>query len=229
VSLLGCRYSIKRGMLPLSIYNRFSPWTRARPPLDRFRLLHRRSFPFRVETILLSIQVPSMARSLGISRYHLLIALTILFSSRAIATGISIGEYEGFGYMRPCAQGCLTDIGNDPYSDNDAIRNAIGCAGPAQNECYCRADLQTPASSWLSRCATSRCGTTASVDQASVLSIYQHYCATAMATVEGGNAGLVTAGGLPRQTGFLSSASPLVRSESVMILFSAMLAAVALG
>ncbi|KAK0650002.1 hypothetical protein B0T16DRAFT_492504 [Cercophora newfieldiana] len=152
-----------------------------------------------------------MVRSLSL--YHFLVSLIILIT-HTLATGISIGEYDGFGYMRPCAQGCLSDVGNDAYHGFDAVYAAIGCSAPAQNECWCRADLQDPAYTWLSKCATSRCGTTATVDQASVLSIYQHYCATAMATVEGGGARVTGNNGLPRQTG-LASLAPAVRNGTL--------------
>jgi hypothetical protein len=143
----------------------------------------------------------------------------LILSQFAMAVVVSIGDYDGFQYMRPCAQGCLTHGGGDD------IRNALGCGtinGFGQNECYCRADFQSPASTWLSKCATSRCGTSATIDMSSVQSIYSRYCATAMAAVatangggtNGGGANLqgTATGGFPKETGFTTSSSSSLRA-----------------
>jgi hypothetical protein len=80
----------------------------------------------------------------------------------------SIASISDYGNQRLCAQACF-------WNNVDNLGGALNCPGvPAQNSCYCRADLQPVATTWLFSCVNSACKN--SVDIASATSIYEAYC-----------------------------------------------------
>lgn len=92
-------------------------------------------------------------------------------------TSNSVASDSGYLQQRGCVKSCLWgDIANGDLSIN------LGCTAPWVNECYCRADQAPVASSFLSKCVSSVCLGSASVDVSLALSVYDQYCATAMGT-----------------------------------------------
>ncbi|KAH9206147.1 hypothetical protein DL95DRAFT_469887 [Leptodontidium sp. 2 PMI_412] len=149
-----------------------------------------------------------------------LFAPIFLLNEAVKAENLSIGN-GNFQSMRPCAQSCL----GDPSGDD--VRTGIGCGtvnGLGQNECYCREDLQPAASSWLSTCVMARCSSN-TVDLTSVISLYDNYCATALAAeaTTSGSAATTTggtttsSGGIPKQTSSSASSSTFGPSLSTTI------------
>lgn len=82
----------------------------------------------------------------------------------------------------PGAQSCFA-LGS-PGCSADALGNALGCHAPectpqwaATNNCYCRSDLQSVATSYLSSCVDKGCTVgDSSIDVSSAISIYDSYC-----------------------------------------------------
>jgi len=104
--------------------------------------------------------------------------ISALFSLRVYSqTSNSVASDSGYLQQRGCVKSCLWgDIANGDLSIN------LGCTAPWVNECYCRADQAPVASSFLSKCVSSVCLGSASVDVSLALSVYDQYCATAMGT-----------------------------------------------
>ena len=92
----------------------------------------------------------------------------------------TIASLNGYTQLRACAQTCF-DYGNDGCAgDNvaDHIGCAYGCFTVAHDSCYCRADLQSKAESWLSACIKSGCtlGGDTTIDISSAVGLYEGYC-----------------------------------------------------
>jgi hypothetical protein len=92
----------------------------------------------------------------------------------------TIASLDGYTQLRACAQTCF-DYGNDGCAgDNvaDHIGCAYGCFTVAHDSCYCRADLQSKAESWLSACIKSGCtlGGDTSIDISNAVGLYEGYC-----------------------------------------------------
>ncbi|KAF2117942.1 hypothetical protein BDV96DRAFT_679849 [Lophiotrema nucula] len=70
------------------------------------------------------------------------------------STTVSIYDLSDYTAQRTCARGCFLcgNVGNLAY--HDCIAAFLSCdSEPAYNNCYCRADLQSSANSYLSSCA----------------------------------------------------------------------------
>jgi len=82
----------------------------------------------------------------------------------------------------PGAQSCFAY--NFAGCSTDALGGALGCHAPlcspqwaATNNCYCRTDLQSVATSYLSSCVDKGCTVgDFSIDVSSAISIYDSYC-----------------------------------------------------
>lgn len=92
-----------------------------------------------------------------------------------------------FSSQKPCAQSCFVYGSAAPCLD-DYLGNAIGCVSGqecqgardgAPNSCYCRADLQSVAESYLTSCVSNACAVgNSSIDISSAVSIYEYYCSS---------------------------------------------------
>ncbi|KAH7319095.1 hypothetical protein BKA65DRAFT_94941 [Rhexocercosporidium sp. MPI-PUGE-AT-0058] len=100
--------------------------------------------------------------------------LSLLLPSVIVAQGadlktdslVSANEYL---VSRNCVKDCL-------WSGN-WVGFFIGCGGPFYNQCFCNANLVSPATSYLSSCAIKYC--TSEPDATSAVNIYAGYCSGA--------------------------------------------------
>ena len=98
--------------------------------------------------------------------------------SQSTAT-VSIYSNAAFKAQRLCAFECIL-CGYGTYGQHDCLAAALDCNTPLQNSCYCRADLQSAAVSYVASCVSSACTNTLDVNSA--VGIYTQYCATAFQT-----------------------------------------------
>ena len=139
----------------------------------------------------------------------LVLAPLSLAQSAAVADTApqSITAQPLFASQKPCAQQCF--FPNYLACPVDAVASAIGCKYgncpqvyktadyEAANNCYCRLDLQSVASRYLSSCVMQKCTVgDASVDMKTAIGLYDTYCwakgfvpATATAPIPTGNVG----------------------------------------
>jgi hypothetical protein len=112
-------------------------------------------------------------------------------SITAQATALnSIASDPSYNLQRECVKECLW---GDPSGGDLSIN--LGCSSPWVNACYCRADLASSASSFLTKCATSLCpgGASATVDITGAVSVYNEYCSQAVpVAVSGPNTAVAT-------------------------------------
>jgi hypothetical protein len=105
--------------------------------------------------------------------------ITSLFSSLGLSqTSATVSIYNSptFTAQRLCAIECiLCEYGT--YGQHDCIGTTLSCSSPLENECYCRADLQSAAISYVASCVSSACSNTN--DVATAVGIYTQYCETA--------------------------------------------------
>jgi hypothetical protein len=101
-----------------------------------------------------------------------------LISSVQPSSTVSIVGGSGYISERTCAQNCVWHVGV-----SDDLITYLGCSndGGWQNSCYCRADLASSASYFLTSCVNKACSTNA-VDLQGAVSVYQSYCAAAEGT-----------------------------------------------
>jgi hypothetical protein len=106
----------------------------------------------------------SLATVLPILLFH--------FSSLINATPNSICAAPGFPLLRPCAGSCI-----GCYDAAQQVQDGIGCAANPPNECWCRTDLFTLATSYLSSCISSSCTVGGwEADYTSAENFYESYC-----------------------------------------------------
>jgi hypothetical protein len=102
----------------------------------------------------------------------ILLISVLYFSSLINATPNSICAAPGFPLMRPCAGSCI-----GCYFGAQQVQDGIGCAANPPNECWCRTDLFTLATSYLSSCVSSSCTVGGwEADYSSAVSFYGSYC-----------------------------------------------------
>ncbi|KAK3365107.1 hypothetical protein B0T24DRAFT_712646 [Lasiosphaeria ovina] len=102
----------------------------------------------------------------------------------ARASPQTIASTDPFQHLRPCASSCFRREGGPDLSDTLGItlkccEQYLTCHGPVDDECYCRADLQPSAVSWLSLCVATRC-TSNAADFTSAVAVYDGYCSAAV-------------------------------------------------
>lgn len=91
------------------------------------------------------------------------------------STACTVCDSPGFGNLRPCVAGCI----GCASAFTDEVGVGIGCGRNAPNECWCRTDLFTFATSAISACASSHCTSIPGGwqnDYSSAESVYQNYC-----------------------------------------------------
>jgi hypothetical protein len=149
-----------------------------------------------------------------------LLASLLLASTEAQATYQEIFTLDAFSLQQTCVQYCFTT----PLSGctTDVLAEAIGCSYSAckkpfqaVDDCYCRADLQAAAESFLTSCIKESCtvGDT-SINIASASSLYAGYCTSKgfTAAVPAQNTAQTTSGG----TG-AASTSPASRTGTTSV------------
>jgi hypothetical protein len=109
--------------------------------------------------------------------WNLLVCLVILFPfARAANPSISIQNQPAYSGVRPCVQDCLycgefwfaNCLGGNPGLNNFLSAQSLDAL-------YCRSDLQSSASSFLTGCMDSLCDAN-SVDLSDGISLYNGYC-----------------------------------------------------
>jgi hypothetical protein len=101
----------------------------------------------------------------------ILVASASTSSNPDTLTITSLAPYHS---LRQCAQHCVCNSVSPAYQD---LVLGLGCATPFYNDCYCRTDLSSAASSFLSSCISISCtfGGPAG-DITSAESVYNGYC-----------------------------------------------------
>lgn len=82
---------------------------------------------------------------------------------------VTIDDSEAYGSLRSCA---ADSFGNNGYY----VGRQLSCNWPAENACFCRADLQQGAIAFVSSRVASRCNGN-DLDVSSAVSVYTSYCA----------------------------------------------------
>lgn len=105
------------------------------------------------------------------------LCLFSVLQTTTVATVVSVTGVSDWGQLRSCVQTCL-------YGRNAAdLPYFLGCPYTGslqyQNECFCRADLASSVSLFVTSCL-SRSTCIGTVDQSAGLSIYNNYCQTAL-------------------------------------------------
>jgi hypothetical protein len=121
---------------------------------------------------------------MGWSSYTLLLltALALVLPHRAHSSTVTVLGVSGYINLRACAQLCVWHVG----TNDDLVATGLGCASPWQNDCYCRTDLNSVASSFLKSCCSSRCTVGGpGQDVASAIAVYNSYCEANGFNVEG--------------------------------------------
>jgi hypothetical protein len=97
---------------------------------------------------------------------------------------VSLHKLPSYSTAKPCAAKCLVYQGvwqcgvNAGYHD---LGSDLGCGCSPNNACWCGADLQVSATSYISSCVSAGCGTGGNADGEvrNMLGLYSGYCATA--------------------------------------------------
>lgn len=82
---------------------------------------------------------------------------------------VSINSGEAFSSLRSCARDSF--VNNGYYAANH-----VSCEWPAENACFCRADLQPAVISFVSARVASKCNGV-DIDVSSAVGLYTSYCA----------------------------------------------------
>jgi len=107
----------------------------------------------------------------------MIILFAPLAATQASATVSLWGSLTCWKSLRSCGQWCLGGV-----YENGGIPWQLQCGSPIENECFCRADLVSEATSYLSSCIMSGCSN--SNDVTSGMECYTGYCSTALAPVQ---------------------------------------------
>ncbi|KAK4658807.1 hypothetical protein QC762_104800 [Podospora pseudocomata] len=109
--------------------------------------------------------------------FAIIAVLLLLLSFSTADNRITIKSFSLFLQQRQCVQLCLWQ----PVTSSRDVAVAIGCAEPWVNECFCQRELAGKASTFISNCVASRCGSPQEIAPssgpvASGLSVYNSYC-----------------------------------------------------
>jgi hypothetical protein len=95
-------------------------------------------------------------------------------AATTVVTTVSFLSYPAYLEQVECVKLCLWHV-----SAVDDLIVQIGCSSPWVNECFCKAELASSASSFLSGCVASRCTAPSTAPAVtSALSAYNEYCST---------------------------------------------------
>ena len=106
--------------------------------------------------------------------YAYILANILGIASCVLTTGsVTITSLQGFRDLRGCARSCLYsghgDLGEQLECGDDGLRT------PYLNTCFCRSDLTSDGSSYLTSCINEGC-TTNSVDLSQAIRVWNSYC-----------------------------------------------------
>jgi hypothetical protein len=135
----------------------------------------------------------------------LLVLVLIISISEAQTTRQTVYSLQGYSDLQPCAQSCIMDPDSCRVGGIDQIAINIGCQynwcssdlGAAES-CYCRPDLQTVATKYLTKCVTAACTLgDPNIELSSAVNLYQGYCSSKgyLATPASAPASTTVAGG----------------------------------
>ena len=107
------------------------------------------------------------------------LALLLLFLvTVADAATQSLYDSPIWKSQRICGRNCFW------WANSDWLAGKLSCDIPAEEACYCRADLQPKAKSILNSCISTECGAPYTLDVSSATSIYTAYCLGILTTVD---------------------------------------------
>ncbi|EON62411.1 hypothetical protein W97_01633 [Coniosporium apollinis CBS 100218] len=86
----------------------------------------------------------------------------------------TLSNLDAFNDQRSCVKGCFYYMN----IDSDRVGYELSCGKPALNSCYCRSDLQSVASAFLSKCVSSACSGNRN-DMTKAVDLYGGYCTNA--------------------------------------------------
>ena len=103
---------------------------------------------------------------------------------------ISFASLPAYSSARPCAAGCMVYNGgfqcglHGGYND---LGNGLACGCTPTNNCWCSEGNRDMASSFVSSCVSSSCGTKVDwvAEATGMLGLWEGYCATATVELEG--------------------------------------------
>ncbi len=107
----------------------------------------------------------------------LLVLISAVLAASDLDSPQSIDSFSEYGRQRLCARPCFF---SDDVFYYDNLGRFLSCDDPpgtagSQNGCFCRADQQPVAVSYLSSCVSSKCGKN-TVDANLATSVYLAYC-----------------------------------------------------
>jgi hypothetical protein len=124
--------------------------------------------------------------------WALLFSLLELTQIAEGASSVTIISENGYKQLRQCAQFCVWHAG----AVDDLMAEGLGCTSPWVNDCLCRLDLAPIASSFVSKCCSSRCTIgSADGDVSSAIGVYNTYCQANGFAVAGAGAAVASTTG----------------------------------
>ncbi|RLM00031.1 hypothetical protein CFD26_107873 [Aspergillus turcosus] len=134
------------------------------------------------------------------------VAIIVLLLACVLVAGINnspqtLASLDAYSKQEPCATSCFYEY--QGACSDDLVGSVLGCAQNciswASNDCYCRTDYQSIATSYLYTCVSKGCTRgDSSIDISSATSLYDSYCSNlgyvAAATTTEHLAGPTTAG-----------------------------------
>lgn len=105
------------------------------------------------------------------------LGIILAWSLRAICDStVSIASVQPYLDQRYCVRDCLWS-----GFDNN-LESFLGCPDPYANNCYCRDDLASSASSYITTCVNGGCSSN-TPDVVRAMSVYNGYCSSAAPAV----------------------------------------------
>ena len=158
-------------------------------------------------------------RTLRVLLFDVIFVTLFIPTSAALNSNVvSIQSEPYYQQQRDCAQGCL-------YTEHDTfgIDEYLGCSSPVLNDCYCRNDLASSASFYLTSCLTSN-SCTAISDLPMAVSAYNVYCQAVsaedgIAATSATTSALLGNNGISQTTTLAPNLSPTVASTDPVASF----------
>ena len=117
----------------------------------------------------------------------LLVFISVVLAASDLDAPQSIGSLDDYGRQRVCARQCFWGGRTADPASYDSIGGTLSCDTPGNsgspNWCFCRADQQSVAVSYLSNCVNSKCGKN-TVDTNLATSLYLAYCTPKVAPLK---------------------------------------------
>jgi hypothetical protein len=105
-----------------------------------------------------------------------------LFPQQRLVQGdatVTITAAPAYSQQRPCARNCFVWVYVAGVNTILPLAGNLGCdLNTLENGCFCRSDLESQATSFLSDCVSSTCSGSTAVDIQTAQSIYLDYCSS---------------------------------------------------